>query len=82
MRFYTLDQARAWRSSVNDPGTICAIKITGKILVADAALLLGESEALSATRDRARRYWRGERSPKPNIEVLVVGEVEVTAVSL
>jgi hypothetical protein len=40
--------------------------------------LLGDSEPLSVTRERARKYWQGEASESPQWETLFVGEAKVT----
>lgn len=61
---------------------ICELTCTGTIQRADASLLLGDSEPLLETRDRARRYWRGETSASPEMETLFIGEATVTGFGL
>jgi hypothetical protein len=59
-------QARYWSNRLGDPGaSICALSCTGATHRADAALLLGDAETLSVTRDRGRRYWRGGAGDAP-----------------
>ena len=63
----TLEEAKYWRDGIGDNGSsVCELSCTGTIHRADAGLLLGESEPLSVTRERGRRYWRGETSDQPN----------------
>jgi hypothetical protein len=78
----TLDEARYWNRRIGDSGTICELTCTGTIHRADASLLLGDSEPLSVTKDRARQYWRGELSAAPEMETLFVGDAVVTAFGL
>ena len=56
------------------------VAATGLAHIADATLLLGSSEALSTTRDKARSYWRGDMSPNPEREVIFEGEIQVVDV--
>jgi hypothetical protein len=77
-----LDEARTWKERVKDPAIICSIECTGTIHRADANLLLSDSESLSVTQDRGRRYWRGELSEDPHREILFIGDATVTAVDL
>lgn len=74
----TLDEARYWNTRIGDNGTICELTCTGTIHRADARLLLGDSEPLSVTKDRARKYWRGEAGDNPEWETLFVGDATVT----
>ncbi len=78
----TLEEARYWNQRIGENGTICELTCTGTIHRADARLLLGDSEPLSVTRDRARAYWRGEVGPEPEFETLFVGEAKVTGSDL
>jgi hypothetical protein len=78
----TVQEARDWIPLVGSNGLICELNCTGTIHRADSRLLLGDSEPLSITRDRARAYWRGEMSEHPRAETLVVGNVVVSAVGL
>lgn len=78
----TLEEARYWRDRIGDNGSVCKISCTGTIHRADAGLLLGDSEPLSITRDRGRRYWRGEASDHPEWETLFVGDARVVNVGL
>jgi hypothetical protein len=78
----TLEDARFWRQRIGDGGEICSLSCTGVAHRADGGLLVGDSEPLSMTRERASRYWRGENTEKPEWETLFVGEALVTAVGL
>lgn len=78
----TVEEARYWMQLVGPSSTICELTCAGTIHRADASLLLGDSEPLSVTRDRARRYWRGEAGESPQWETLFEGEAKVTAVGL
>jgi hypothetical protein len=73
----TLEEARYWSQRLGATGGICELICTGKTLRADARLLLADSEPLSVTRDRARKYWRGEASDQPEWETLFIGEARV-----
>lgn len=74
----SIDEARHWQQLVGQESIICELTCTGTTHRADASLLLGDSEPLSVTRDRARQYWRGEASDIPQWETLFVGEIRVT----
>lgn len=78
----SLEEARDWRKRLGGGGEICSLSCTGVTHRADAHLLLGDSEPLSVTRDRAARYWRGECSEKPEWETLFVGDAIVSAIGL
>jgi len=78
----SLDEAKIWNSRIGDNGAICEIACTGTIHRADAKLLLGDSEPISITRDRARSYWAGEVGPNPEMETLFVGDAVVTRMIL
>lgn len=79
----TQDEAKHWVNRLGDAGaSICELICTGMIHRADAMLLLGDSEPLSVTRDRGRRYWNGEASDHPEWETLFVGKAEVVSTGL
>ncbi|MFZ1885351.1 MAG: DUF2441 domain-containing protein [Rhodoplanes sp.] len=78
----SLEEARYWDQRIGGNGTICELTCTGKIHRADARLLLADSEPLSVTRDRARKYWRGEAGDNPEWETLFVGDATVTGFGL
>lgn len=78
----TLEEAQCWKQLVSQTSTICELTCTGTVHRADASLLLGDSEPLSVTKDRARRYWRGETGDVPRWETLFVGTARVTSVGL
>jgi hypothetical protein len=78
----SVDEARYWKQLVGPGSAICELACTGTIHRADASLLLGDSEPLSVTRDRARRYWRGEAGESPQWETLFVGEIKVTRIGV
>lgn len=78
----SLEQARYWKQLVGMGSTVCELTCTGTIHRVDASLLLGDSEPLSVTLDRARRYWRGDAADSPQWETLFVGVAEVTGFGL
>jgi hypothetical protein len=78
----TIEEARHWKQFVGQGSTICELSCTGTIHRADASLLLGDSEPLSVTKDRARKYWRGETGVTPQWETLFTGEAKVTGLGL
>lgn len=78
----TPQEAQAWNTRIGDGGSICTLRCKGVIHRADTDLLLGDSEPLSVTRDRAHRYWRGEAGENPFWEILFVGDAVVTEVGL
>lgn len=78
----TLAEAQIWNATLGGAGTICELTCTGTIFRADSSLLLGDSEPLSITRDRARQYWRGVVTATPKMETLFVGKAKVTAFGL
>jgi hypothetical protein len=78
----SLEEARYWNQRLGGNGTICELTCTGAIHRADARLLVGDSEPLSTTRDRARQYWRGVVGPNPEMETLFAGNATVTGFGL
>jgi hypothetical protein len=78
----TVEEAKYWNGRIGDNGAVCELTCTGTIHRADARLLLGDSEPLSVTRDRARKYWRGEAGDDPKWETLFVGDATVTGFGL
>ena len=81
----SLEEARYWNKVLGDQGnvgSICSSLCNGVSHRADTGLLLGDSEPLSVTRERATRYWRGEAGDKPEWETLFVGDAVVTGVGL
>jgi Protein of unknown function (DUF2441) len=78
----SLEEAKHWLTRIGGGGTVCELTCTGAIHRADASLLLGDSEPLSETRERARRYWLGETSDSPEMETLFIGDAAVTGFGL
>lgn len=78
----SVDEAHRWKQLVGSESTVCELTCTGTIHRADAGLLLGDSEPLSITKERARRYWRGEAGDSPQWETRFVGEATVTGSNL
>jgi hypothetical protein len=78
----TLAEAQQWNAKLSNSGTVCELTCTGVTHRADSCLLLGDSEPLTVTRDRARQYWRGDVSSSPLMETLFVGEAKVTTFGL
>ncbi len=60
---------------------ILKIRATGKAHVADAGLLLGDSEPLAQTYAKAEKYWKGEVSDHPQMEIIFEGKLEVIEIS-
>lgn len=77
----TVEEARYWKEFVGQKSTICELLCTGTIHRADASLLLGDSEPLSVTKDRARKYWRGDGGAQ-QWETLFVGQAKVMAADI
>ena len=61
-------------------GVMASIEVDGIVHKADASFLLGDSEPLSVTYERARCYWRGDSGERPQWEYLIEGTVRVLAV--
>ncbi len=79
----SLDEARHWKQRIQNPQTqIVELTLNGIIQRVDAALLLGDSEPLTVTYDRARQYWRGNISTTPELEVLFKGQVRVNRTNI
>ena len=73
----TESDAKYWQKRLNGVSCIVVLKVHGVIHRTDASLLLGDSEPLSETYNRARRYWCGETSEHAEREVLFKGTAEV-----
>lgn len=78
----SLADARYWKNRIGANGTVCELTCTGTIHRADAGHLLGDSEPLSVTRDRARAYWRGDVGSNSEMETLFIGDAIVTQMDL
>jgi hypothetical protein len=78
----SIEEARSWNPFIGQGSIVCELTCTGTVHRADASLLLGDSEPLSVTKDRARKYWRGEAGDQPQWETLFVGEAKVTGFGL
>ncbi|KIZ46210.1 MULTISPECIES: DUF2441 domain-containing protein [Rhodopseudomonas] len=78
----TVDEARYWNKRIGESGTVCELTCSGTVHRADASLLLGDSEPLSVTKDRARQYWRGEAAGNPEWETLFVGKATISGFGL
>jgi hypothetical protein len=74
----SLAEAQYWAGKVGH-GSIVELRATGEIHRADAALLMGEADAFSQISERARAYWKGEISDRPEVEILFAGRAEVVA---
>jgi uncharacterized protein DUF2441 len=59
------------------PVQVVEVKATGRALVTDQSHLAGDSEILSIWYEKARAYWRGERSQDPLLETMFEGTIEV-----
>jgi hypothetical protein len=76
----TLDEAKSWQARLGG-GSIARLQVRGTVHRADASHLLGDSEPLTVTYDRASKYWRGENSNAPELETLFCGSAKVLAIS-
>jgi hypothetical protein len=76
------DEARTWIPLLGGQGLICELLCTGEIQRADSRQLVKDSEPLSVTKDRARKYWKGEANVDPRMETLFEGEAVVSALGL
>ena len=80
----TIEQAREWLPRMNldpklQPQTywIVSVRATGRALEVDGGFLAGDAELLSVWHEKARQYWRGEKTASPQSEVIFDGTVEV-----
>lgn len=73
----TVDQAKYWQQRLGGTSRIARLQLYGVVHHADASLLLGDSEPLSVTYERAHAYWRGEMSENPESEALFRGKATV-----
>jgi len=76
---HTLEEAEYWIERINGkdeeiPSQIVKVRVTGKIHVADAKLLMIEGENLEQAYSTAKKYWRGEKAEgRQEKEVLFEG---------
>lgn len=77
----TLDEAKFWKERLGAVGSIARLQVSGIVHRADAFHLLGDSEPLTTTYDRAHRYWRGEPSSIPELETLFCGTAKIVEIS-
>ncbi|WP_144577097.1 DUF2441 domain-containing protein [Agrobacterium sp. DE0009] len=70
-----IEEARAWAVKLGGRARIFRLRVVGLKHRADANLLLGDSEPLSATYKSAEAYWSGESSSMPLWETLISGAV-------
>lgn len=77
----TADLRSHWHGRLDGVKAMVRLIGTGTIHRADAALLTGDAEPMSVTVDKARRYWLGESSEKPEPEILFVGTAEVVEIT-
>lgn len=71
---------RTGKRGFGGAGKIVELEASGTIIRVDAALLLGDAEGLEETYRKARSYWRGEVSDKPEPELLFAGAATITMV--
>lgn len=75
----SLEDVKRWlRLMKFRPVHVVQVAATGNALVTDQGHLAGDSEILQVWFDRARAYWRGERTAESLMEVLFEGTLEVT----
>ena len=75
-----LSEARIWQNRLNNGGKIAQLRATGITHRVDAAYLLGDSEPLTQTYDKARNYWLGQMSDNPQPEILFSGKATVVKI--
>lgn len=74
----SLDDVKRWLELMGvRPVQVVEVKATGRAHVADQSHLAGDSELLSVWYEKARAYWRGERTGSPLIEVIFEGRLDV-----
>jgi len=78
----TLDRAQRWAVQLGGQCQILRLSVSGLRHVADSNLLLGDSEPLSETYQKAALYWQGGHSDNPELETLISGEVTVLEAAL
>lgn len=74
------EQARFWVQMMGfSPMTYSIVKVraTGHALNTDGRLLAADSEPLPVWYDKARRYWSGEMTEAPHVEILFAGTLRV-----
>lgn len=72
----TMQQCRDWQKLLPN-GRIVELKATGQTIEADSNLLPRQGDPLSTFLDKATRYWTGEHSANPILEILFVGTATV-----
>jgi hypothetical protein len=62
------------------PVQVVEVRATGRRHIADQWQLVGGSEMLRVWYEKARAYWRGDRTPTPDLEILFEGRIEVVRI--
>jgi len=75
-----LEGAKFWLKHLGGEGTIVQLLATGTIHSADASYLLGDSEPLTQTYNKARSYWLGKTSDNAQPEILFSGKATVVKI--
>jgi hypothetical protein len=76
-----LDLARFWIERLGGQSArILELEVSGSLHRADANLMVGDSEPLSETYENGHAYWRGRRSPNPEMETLFTGTARVVSI--
>lgn len=73
----TMHEAKHWQERLGGDSKVVRFQVTGVTHRADASLLLGDSEPISETLRKARLYWRGKHTDKPEWETLFEGTASV-----
>ena len=73
----TAEQARFWLSELGGNGRILRLQVLGARHLADSNLLLGDSEPLAETYQKAALYWQSGLTNNPKMETLICGKVTV-----
>ncbi|WP_444668467.1 DUF2441 domain-containing protein [Cereibacter changlensis] len=72
------DEANGWmRYLGGTEAHVLRLQVIGQLHVADSNLLMNGREPLSETYQKASRYWRGDHSDSPRLELLVSGQVTI-----
>jgi len=69
----SLRLAKYWQKKLTLKSYIVRLNLEGKFHCGDATFLLNESEPISETYANAEKYWRGEMSEDPLLEILFTG---------
>ena len=72
-----LDKWKTYLQIDQNNNSVVRVQATGKALRVDSNYLTSDSELLSTWSEKAHKYWNGEISENPTIEILFEGKVEI-----